>query len=79
VKNLSFLRPVRKSTMARRTGNRRQAVSEMKPIATATMISAIGVISNRVKGSSPWLRATPSTSRLVEVPISVHMPPRMAV
>ena len=34
-----------------------------------------GAISKRPKGTRPFSRATPSTSRLVEVPIMVIMPP----
>ena len=44
----------------------------------ATTISPSGVISKIEKGSSPFERATPSTSRFVEVPISVSVPPMIA-
>jgi len=46
-----------------------------KPVATST--TANGVISKRVNGSNPFSRATPSTRRLVEVPIKVQIPPNI--
>ena len=44
----------------------------------ATSTTASGVTSKMVKGACPSARDTPSTSRLVDVPISVSVPPRMA-
>jgi hypothetical protein len=40
--------------------------------------SASGVISKSVNGARPAERATPSTSRLVDVPIRVVSPPMIA-
>ena len=39
---------------------------------------ANGVTSKIVNASKPWARATPSTSKLVEVPKSVSVPPKIA-
>ena len=44
---------------------------------TTAMISPTGVISKIPKAGWPAARATPSTSRLVEVPIIVTVPPRI--
>ena len=44
-----------------------------KPTSETMMPS--GAISKRWNGARPWARATPSTSRLVEVPIIEIMPP----
>ena len=43
-----------------------------------TTITASGVTSKIPNGSIPCDRATPSTSRFVEVPISVSVPPSIA-
>jgi hypothetical protein len=44
----------------------------------ATTMIPMGVISKIVKGSNPRVRAMPSTSRLVDVPIRVSVPPMIA-
>ncbi len=44
---------------------------------TAAITRPTGVISKIVKGASPPCRATPSTSRFVEVPTSVTVPPKI--
>ena len=51
-------------------------VARLMPTTAAT--SPIGVISKIENAGSPCSRATPSTKRFVDVPISVHVPPRIA-
>ena len=61
--------------LTRRAGSQRPANSSMKPQPSSAITSAGAVISNMLNGASPMSRATPSTRMLVEVPISVIIPP----
>ena len=61
-----------------RAGSRNRARRSMVAVPTTAATIPTGAISKIEKAGRPCSRATPSTSRLVEVPISVHVPPRIA-
>ena len=75
VKNFIFLRDPSRSAIESRFGMNRGTSSHIvaKPTNETTMPS--GAISNRWNGTIPCARATPSTSRFVEVPIIEIIPP----
>ena len=60
-----------------RSGRRKRPSSVIRAIPVSAVTMPTGVISKIENGSSPLRRATPSTSRLVDVPMSVRVPPRM--
>ncbi len=75
VKNFMRLRGPSRSAMESRLGRKRGTSSHM--VMNPTTVTAIpsGAISKRPNGARPCARATPSTSRLVDVPIMDIMPP----
>ena len=75
VKNFILLRPPRRPAMLSRSGSSIGAITPRYTIPHATKMIPRGVISKIVKGASPSARATPSTSRFVDVPINVSVPP----
>jgi len=77
VKYFILRRSVSSAPIVSRVGRRRGPNRVMNTAPATTSARPRGAISNIEKGASPWPRATPSTSRLVDVPIRVIMPPRM--
>jgi len=75
VKYFIFGRSPSRKDIDCRSGTRCLANSAMKIDPTAATARPTGRISKIENGSSPSLRTTPSTRMLVEVPISVSIPP----
>ena len=74
VKNFIVLRGPSMSTIDSRSGIRSGISTKSSATPTIVMMMPTGAISSRPKGARPFSRATPSTSRLVEVPIIEIMP-----
>ena len=62
----------------KRSGSRLGDASALITRPTSAIGSAIRVSSNIVKGSYPSVSRRPDTTMLVEVPMSVVIPPRIA-